>query len=246
MIEKWLRWFLRPIHRIYFKRKINRIRRRKGDGTTWNEKIPDNRHLASTNQESVTRIAFRILLLLREMTKDLGIDVFLAYGTLLGAVRHKGFIPWDDDIDVFMTQSEFNVLVQNSNHLPKELALVPMGLGFFKLMDTSSIISRDGKRGIAVDIFILRDGRRGSLSFFNVHTLRRLEYQNAAFYPAIPMDFESQQFSIPNQFSKILSDLYGDYTQLPEEQDRTSSHMDYSQIKIRPYGENCVNLRNYL
>jgi hypothetical protein len=66
------------------------------------------------------------------------------------------------------------------------------------------------------------------------------------FYPAIPMDFESQQFSIPNQFSKILSDLYGDYTQLPEEQDRTSSHMDYSQIKIRPYGENCVNLRNYL
>ena len=63
---------------------------------------------------------------------------------------------------------------------------------------------------------------------------------------AIPMDFESQQFSIPNQFSKILSDLYGDYTQLPEEQDRTSSHMDYSQIKIRPYGENCVNLRNYL
>lgn len=40
------------------------------------------------------------------------IEYSIAYGTMLGAVRHGGFIPWDDDIDVLMTRKNFEFLIQ--------------------------------------------------------------------------------------------------------------------------------------
>ena len=56
---------------------------------------------------------------LDRVCKLAGIQYFLAYGTCLGAVRHKGCIPWDDDIDIFLPCQEMQKLLDN-RHLFKE------------------------------------------------------------------------------------------------------------------------------
>ena len=42
-----------------------------------------------------------------KVCRENGIVYYIMGGTALGAVRHGGFIPWDDDLDIFMTPSEY-------------------------------------------------------------------------------------------------------------------------------------------
>lgn len=67
-----------------------------------------------------------ILRFIDNLSKKYDFDYFLAYGTLLGAVRHEGFIPWDDDCDLIMMRKDYDKLIEvlpleiNNNEFLKE------------------------------------------------------------------------------------------------------------------------------
>lgn len=59
------------------------------------------------------RIALDILVEFAKFCEAHSLKYFLTYGTLIGAVRHKGYIPWDDDIDVWMPRKDYETFIHS-------------------------------------------------------------------------------------------------------------------------------------
>lgn len=66
--------------------------------------------LVDKRRKQVWAVELDLLLEFDRVCKKHNLRYFLAYGTLLGAVRHKGFIPWDDDTDVLMPREDYEKL----------------------------------------------------------------------------------------------------------------------------------------
>ena len=62
--------------------------------------------------EEVKKIELDLLISFDEVCKQENLRYSLTGGTLIGAVRHKGFIPWDDDIDVCMPRKDYNLFIE--------------------------------------------------------------------------------------------------------------------------------------
>jgi lipopolysaccharide cholinephosphotransferase len=62
--------------------------------------------------EEIKQIELDILRMFHAFCQENNIRYFLAYGTLLGAIRYKGFIPWDDDVDVLVPREDYDRLIK--------------------------------------------------------------------------------------------------------------------------------------
>lgn len=92
----------------------------KSDDTTF----PDDRHCGGTVLRSVQLIELRIMKIVDHVCRRHGIAYWLDGGTLLGAVRHQGFIPWDDDVDIVMPRRDFERFIGIAKkELPDDLEL---------------------------------------------------------------------------------------------------------------------------
>ena len=255
--------------------------------------------------EEVKKIELNILVEFSKFCNQHNLKYYLAYGTLLGAIRHNGFIPWDDDIDVIMPRPDYDKFIELTGYNPiKENletrlyknCLHPNIYPFAKVINKNTIVYEKGKAkknisGLWIDIFPL-DGYpedkdtvedhfnkymklrhlqdlattnpftiRQSLpkkfikTFFiapfvkltGIKNLCKKIDENAQIYsyndfnlvsdftwgdnltsyikkeelePAVEVEFEGCKMKAPKGWKEYLTRLYGDYMQLPPEEDR--------------------------
>lgn len=73
------------------------------------EEIRDD-FFVDIERKKIWMVSLDLLLEFDSVCRKHGLQYFLAGGTLLGAIRHRGFIPWDDDADVYMLRKDFDEL----------------------------------------------------------------------------------------------------------------------------------------
>lgn len=137
------------------------------DATFFNKEIRSN-YLISEKMKKVWAVELDLLQKFAEVCERNNLNYFLDGGTLLGAVRHKGFIPWDDDADVIMPREDYDRLFQIAEkefEYPYFFQTTLTEDNFFRThaqlrnSKTTGFIMEDGKkninRGIFIDIFVL-------------------------------------------------------------------------------------------
>ncbi len=114
--------------------------------------------------DQLKKIEINILSKIDELCKQNNLKYFICGGTLLGAVRHKGFIPWDDDIDICMPRSDYNKLADLMEQDKDYMILSSVKDGYYyvfpKAVDRRTLVNEKGYKpiknlGVSVDIFLL-------------------------------------------------------------------------------------------
>lgn len=251
--------------------------------------------------EEVKRIQLEILNVVASFCEENGINYWLDGGTLLGAIRHKGYIPWDDDIDIGMLRPDydrFRALFNQKNDLYKFVCYennsdfyVPHG----KVCDIRTVLYEPDENGyklnVNIDVFVYdnapddetklkemfdtRDRLRkihtiqnynipttGSKIKFLLKHIRRMAYllflphitmrdmienskkyadtytqrvgnftsftrtscNKRVFDSFIDVEFEGRTYKAPVGYDEWLRSFYGNYMELPPENERVSQH----------------------
>lgn len=116
--------------------------------------------------EESKKIQLELLKIVHEYCREHHLTYYLIDGTLLGAVRHKGFIPWDDDIDICMPRKDYDLFFQNFGNTANARAIncendKSYYLPFGKVIDTRTVLKENvsvgTELGVYIDVFVLDD-----------------------------------------------------------------------------------------
>ncbi len=120
----------------------------------------------SDKRKKIWKVELDLLNQLQQICEKHGLQYYASNGTLLGAVRHNGFIPWDDDLDVMMPRKDYEILVTIASqelrepyvmHVPDSEGIYFRNYARIRNMETTALCHPDFGRntcqGIFIDIF---------------------------------------------------------------------------------------------
>ena len=133
----------------------------------------------------IQKVELEILKSFKDICEEFNLTYYLSGGTFIGAVRHQGFIPWDDDVDVAMPRKDYNEFLKVAQEkLPNKYQLIHYTKGegvihhmikiensTYQLMDCTASIPRTVN--VWIDIFPL-DGLPNNYLLKQIHCFKLL------------------------------------------------------------------------
>nr|WP_295869673.1 LicD family protein [uncultured Chitinophaga sp.] len=210
----------------------------------------DDRLSAPSNIQQVHHVLLRMLKILQQICDAHDIKFWLEYGTMLGAVRHQGFIPWDYEADIGMTRDDYDKLLQVVHEFPPDI--------FFQTKDTDPAyapcsVFLEGKlrdkysnysdfkekeptaawhNGIQVDIFVYDLYSIDEEEYILLNNFERVLTGSKAFFKLEEieelqmMDFADTVFLVPVGYDAYLKRNYGDYLSLPPLEEQVAPYVE--------------------
>lgn len=233
------------------------------------------------------KIRFNILLEVDSFCRKNHLTYYLAFGTLLGAIRHKGYIPWDDDTDIMMPRKDLELFKQTFKSTLLKFSDIDTESGYeypFPRITYNDTFEKKGKKaiyyGVNVDLypidglpespkqidmffkkynfllvvrrFLIRIRNKlikilpiKSIPFVKFLTKRCVEYIKSydfdysskvmviddyrvynrdIFNGSVEVEFEGEKFMAPVGWDEFLRTRYGNYMELPPENQRHPYH----------------------
>jgi phosphorylcholine metabolism protein LicD len=190
----------------------------------------------------------KMLKIFHEICIKLNIKYWCIGGTMIGAVRHADFIPWDGDIDVGMTLKDYNILKTHiQEFLPSNLYFFGIGNnpGIGKLRDLYSTYTDYSKKinknhhGLQLDIFVynlLENNSNKQLISINKFIELENSFNFETIFPVKLAKFEDIEVFIPNDVEKVCNYYYKGYPPpFPKKEDQICHEGNIDALNPAPY-----------
>jgi len=179
------------------------------------ESLDDTKGYFQLNSNQIKKALLDVLIDFRNICNQNGLIYWIGFGTLLGAVRHKGFIPWDDDIDVLMPLNDYNkflkIIERNDNY-----SIISSENTKDYSYEFSRFIKNDDKHIVKLNAFAHKSTSGIFIDVFPLRGLPEDEYEQEEYIKELKIAFERQWGSMYSETEflknkKIVSELMSRY-----------------------------------